>query len=82
MADKNTDAVVGSIQRRAMEIIELPPDQREARYKVYRQTYIESVMEKGLSREKGEQFAATMEEWTRTLVKLIEAGGATRGGRA
>ena len=36
-----------------MEIGSLPPNQREARYALYGQTYIESVMEKGLSRGTG-----------------------------
>ncbi len=75
-------ATLSTVNQRAMEIVALPADQRVARYKVYRQVYIESAMEHGLPRPKAHAWADQMNEWTRTLVKKIEQSGGAAGGTA
>jgi hypothetical protein len=75
-------ATLSTVSQRAMEIVALPADQREARYKIYRQVYIESAMEHGLPRPKAHAWADQMNQWIRTLVKKIEQSGGAAGGTA
>jgi hypothetical protein len=75
-------ATLSTVSQRAMEIVALPADQREARYKIYRQVYIESAMEHGLPRPKAKAWADQMNQWIRTLVKKIEQSGGAAGGTA
>ena len=79
---KGSDAMRAAVQRRAMEIVQLPPEKREARYALYRRAFAESVMEGGVPRENAEQYATQVDEWIRTMVKVIETGGGASGGRA
>jgi hypothetical protein len=73
---------LSTVTQRAMEIVALPANKREARYKVYRQVYMESAMEHGLPRPKAQAWADQMNQWTRTLVKKIEQSGGAAGGKA
>jgi hypothetical protein len=75
-------ATLSTVSQRAMEIVALPADQREARYKIYRQVYIESAMEHGLPCPKAHAWADQMNQWIRTLVKKIEQSGGAAGGTA
>jgi hypothetical protein len=75
-------ATLSTVRQRAMEIVELPLDKREARYRICRQVYIEAAMERGLTRQKAQDWADQMNEWTRALVRKIELSGAGAGGRA
>jgi len=75
-------ATLSTLRQRAMEIVALPADQREARYKIYRQVYIEAAMEHGLPRLKAQAWAHQMNQWTRALVKKIELSGGGAGGKA
>lgn len=76
-------ATLSTLRQRAMEMVELPVDQREARYRVCRQAYIEAAMELGSTRQKAQDWADQMNEWTRALVMRIElSGGGSAGGNA
>jgi hypothetical protein len=75
-------ATLSTVSLRAMEIVALPADQREARYKIYRQVYIEAAMEHGLPRLKAQAWAHQMNQWARALVKKIEQSGGAAGGKA
>jgi hypothetical protein len=84
VADKNEaqEALLGAVQRRAMEIIELPAGEREARYAMYRRNYVESAIETGMPRDQAEEFGDKMIEWTQGMVQLMEQGGGAAGGKA
>lgn len=70
--------LLGSVERRAMEIVQLPPEEREARYSEYKRVYAETAREAGMPAD----IAEKMDEWVRAMVRIIEAGGGSAGGRA
>jgi hypothetical protein len=76
------EAMLGAIQRRAMEIVELPVDQREARHQVNRTIYLKTAAEMQMTPEQGQELADKFEEFTRAMVKIMETGGGAGGGRA
>jgi hypothetical protein len=72
----NGDAIAEAIHQRATVIVQLPPERREARYQDFRAAYVEAVLNMGASRQVAEEHAAKMEEFTRSLVRIIEQAAA------
>jgi hypothetical protein len=81
MADKQAvDALMGMVQRLAMEVVELPHHARDERYAIIRDSLRETATNLGL-KDPARQ-AATMADFVRALVTIIEQGGGGRGGAA
>ena len=74
------DMVIQAVQRRAMEIVDLPEDQREGHYLLIREAYSDGARELGAT--DATAMGEKMVEFTRALVKIMEAGGGASGGRA
>ena len=80
--EEASDAMLDTVKRRALTVIDLPEAQREIQYEIYRKLYIESAVNVGMTVQKARELAEKMNEWTRVLVEIIEQGGGARGGHA
>ena len=80
--EESSDAMLDTVKRRALTVIDLPETQREIQYEIYRKLYIESAVNVGMTVQKARELAEKMNEWTRVLVEIIEQGGGARGGHA
>jgi hypothetical protein len=74
--------MMGALQRRAEEILQLPRADREERYSECRRIHFESALETWNDKVKAEELSAKMDEWLRALVSMIENSGGGSGGRA
>ena len=79
---KAQDAVLGALQRRAMEIVQAPADKREAMYAVYRNAYYEETLALSRDEPRSKELADRMDMWIKQLVEIIETSGGGAGGRA
>jgi hypothetical protein len=82
-ADPNTaKRLMEAVERRAMEIIELPAAEREALYAENKKLYFESGVLSGMNDAQAKEASEKMDEFTRALVLIIESGGGGSGGKA
>jgi aspartyl-tRNA synthetase len=72
------EARIGSAQKIAMRIVDLPKDKREAGIEFVRRNYADALEKFGIDRE---QARAWLELQIKEIRSLIEASGGT-GGRA
>jgi hypothetical protein len=72
------DALLGSLQRMAMKVIETPKSEREAVYKIMEESLEETAKEVEVSEDFREQYMT----WLRAMVRIIESGGGAKGGTA
>ena len=72
------EASIGSSQKIAMRIVDLPKDKREAGIEFVRRNYVDALEKFGIDRE---QARAWLELQIKEIRSLIEASGGT-GGRA
>jgi hypothetical protein len=75
-----TSEVFAALQRRAMEVLALPAEEREGHYEMVRLAYAQSA--RNLGRHDSEIVGAKMEELTRHLVMVIAQSGGGSGGLA
>lgn len=75
---EDPDKLLEAVQRRAMEVIQTPPERREALYEIYRRAYVETAESLGMPKD----IADKMVEWTKAMVNIIETGGGQAGGSA
>ena len=79
---KGWAAMQGFLANRAMELIELPQAAREERLQLWRQSDYEAGLKTLGSEALAKEIAEKMDEWIRALVRVLEAGGGSAGGRA
>ena len=72
------DALMGSLQRNAMRVIETPNSEREAVYKIMEESLLETSQEIQMTEDFREQYMT----WLRAMVSIIESGGGAQGGTA
>lgn len=77
-----SDEVLQAVNRRAMEIVSLPENERSERYEIYRDAYKQAGLDSGMTDEQSDEAAAKMDEWIRSLVTMIETSGGGGGGTA
>jgi len=82
MTVESAEVMMGAIQRRAMEIVALPIDKRETRYRLVYAAYKDSALKIGQNEAAAQETAAQMVEFTKALVRIIETGGGGSGGNA
>jgi hypothetical protein len=75
MAGDSADVVLKAVERRAMEIVALPEDEREARYSLIREVYRNSAISLGRTEQQANDIADKVVEFTRDLVVIIERSG-------
>ena len=80
--EASSDAMLDTVKRRALTVIDLPEAEREEQYELYRKLYVASAVNVGMTVQKARELAEKMNEWTRVLVEIIEEGGGARGGHA
>jgi hypothetical protein len=80
--EETAEAMIGAVKQHAMEIAEIPADEREARYAIYRKAYLESALETGLPPKKAQEIADKMIEWTQMLAKVMKEGKGASGDNA
>ena len=76
------EASIGSVQRIATRIIDLPKDQREAGVKIVRKNYLEWLKETGFDNEQGRAGVDLQIEGIKALIAEIEKSGGGHGGTA
>ena len=79
---KALEAIMGSLNRMAMKVIEAPETEREAIYEALRQSWIETQRQAGLHDKEVAELAQQYMIWLSELVSLIERSGGTQGGTA
>ena len=75
-------ATVGAIQRIAMAIVELPPEERTAHYTVVRTRLAAAMKELGVEDTIADAWLDKTMDGIQALVMEIEAGGGAEGGTA
>jgi len=76
------DETLKAVERRAMEVAAMPPNDREARYAEIHKIYKDSALQLVSSEDSAVELAAKMVEFTRVMVGLIETGGDATGGQS
>jgi hemoglobin-like flavoprotein len=75
-------ATVGAIQRIAMAMVELPPEERTEHYPVVRTSLAAAMKELGVEDEIANAWLDKTMDGIQALVMEIEAGGGAHGGTA
>lgn len=75
-------ATVGTIQRIAMAMVELPPEERMAHYTGVRTNLAAAIKELGIEDTIADAWLDKTMHGIRALVREIEAGGGAEGGTA
>jgi hypothetical protein len=79
----HADLIMASLQRMAMQMLEVPQSEREGLYEDFRTgSQKDAARRLGLDPKAAEEFGQKYLEFLRALVKIIEAGGGAGGGRA
>ena len=73
-------ATVGTIQRIAMAMVELPPEERIAHYAVVRTSFAAAIKELGVEDTIANAWLDKTMDGIQALVTEIEAGGGAEGG--
>jgi hypothetical protein len=76
------EASIGSVQRIATRIIDLPNDQREAALEIVHREYMEAAKKSGFDDERGRAWADLQTEGIKALIAEIEKSGGGHGGTA
>jgi O-succinylbenzoate synthase len=74
------DAIMGTLQRQAMRVLEEPKETREEVYEIVRQSIADTASDSGI--EISPDFENMYMTHLRALVAIIERGGGAGGGRA
>jgi hypothetical protein len=76
------DASIGSVQRLAMRLIDLPKDQREGGFEIVRRNFEGALKKFGIDGAQGQAWLDSQIEAIRRLVAEIETSGGSLGGKA
>jgi hypothetical protein len=79
---KAFDAVMSSLNRRAMEIVEIPKTEREQTYLIVRDELMRAMRDCHIEENKIPDWIEQYLSFLRSLVAMIESGGGASGGRA
>ena len=79
---EGVSATVGAIQRIAMAMVELPPEERMAHYTGVRTNLAAAIKELGIEDTIADAWLDKTMHGIRALVMEIEAGGGAEGGTA
>jgi hypothetical protein len=79
---RNLDAIMGSLQRMAMQVLEAPKEDREKVYEEIREDFAETWRAHGAAFNVGPDFIEQYMIHLRALVSIIERGGGAAGGTA
>ncbi len=82
MGEKPEEALIGFINRRAMEIVSKPANERSAHYDVIRQSMFDSWMKLGMTEAKAKEATDKIEEFIRAAVQIIETTGGSQTTKA
>jgi hypothetical protein len=74
--------VMELVNLRALQLMELPGDEREERFEVLKDQDFWSAMEEGMSCADAWDISERVDLWTRCLIGRIVATGGAQGGRA
>ena len=80
--DLPEEVILEAVERRAMEIVELPQAERNGHYRTIEQAFHSAALELGRDEKQAAEMASKMVEFTEGLVGIIEASGGGTGGRA
>ena len=75
------EASIGSAQRIAMRIVDLPKDKREAGIEFVRRSYVDALEKFGIDNDQARAWLELQIKGIRSLISEIEGSGDT-GGRA
>ena len=78
---KAFDAVMSSLNRRAMEIVETPKSEREQAYFILRDELARAMRDCHIEENKIPDWVEQYLSFLRSLVAMIESGGGASGGR-
>jgi hypothetical protein len=70
---------IGSAQKIAMRIVDLPKDKREAGIEFVRRNYADALEKFGIDGEQARAWLELQMKGIRSLISEIEASGGTRG---
>jgi hypothetical protein len=76
------EASIGSVQRIAMKIINLPREHRETGLEVVRRNFSDALKKHGYDNEHGRRWLDLQIEGIRCLIAEIEGSGGGHGGKA
>jgi hypothetical protein len=82
MDDANRDLMLASLQRVAMQMLEVPKADRERVYADHQKAFAKAAAATRLDPKAAEEFGLKYLEYLRAMVNIIEAGGGAAGGRA
>ena len=80
----SVDFIMGSLHRLAMQVIEIPRDQREEKYAEIRQMFVEDARNtiERMNAISAAEFADMYMGFLRDVVRIIETSGGAGGGTA
>ena len=76
------ELLMGLVNRQAMEIAELPREEREATYRDFRAINYSSAIGAGRTEGQAQELADNLDKFVREAVRIMEASGGASGGRA
>jgi hypothetical protein len=79
---KAFDAVMSSLNRTAMEVVETPKTEREEKYLIVRDELVRAMRDYHIEENKIPDWVAQYLSFLRSLVAMIESGGGAAGGHA
>jgi hypothetical protein len=80
--DATANHVMELVNLRALQLLELPGDEREERFEVLKDQDFWTAVEEGMSCADAWDISERVDQWTRDLLGRITATGGARGGRA
>jgi len=80
--DATANQVMELVNLRALQLLELPGDEREERFEVLKDQDFWTAVEEGMSCADAWDISERVDMWTRDLLGRITATGGARGGRA
>jgi hypothetical protein len=81
-ARKAIEASIGSAQRIAMRVVDVPRSQREAAFEIVRRNFEDALKRGGHDHEQGHAWLAEQMKIIRALVSEIETSGGGAAGHA
>lgn len=81
-SDDQAEALMGLVHHMATVVMSKPKSQWEAAFTHCRKVGEDSALSAGMTAAQAREAGEKMEEFTRALVGIIEAGGAGAGGNA
>jgi hypothetical protein len=80
--DVATEQVTELVNLRALQLLELPGEEREERFELWKDEDFWTAVEEGMSRADAWDICERVGQWTRELVGRINATGGWTAGRA